>query len=260
MTYKTLEWKLEGVIGTITLTRPEKRNAISSEMVEEILAVFDEAERSAAYVVIITGSGKAFCAGMDLEELRTMASRTPQEQQEDSQRLSTMFRRLYTFPKPLIAAVNGAAIAGGCGIATAADFTLAVPEAKFGFTEVKIGFIPALVSVLFKRQVGGKHARDWLLTGKIADAPEAFRIGLVTEIVPASDLMARARQIAETLLAVSPSAVLRTKKLLLESDEKALDADLAMAMRENAAIRSTADFREGLSSFLEKRPPKWTGR
>ncbi len=260
MTYRTLEWQLQGAIGTITLNRPEKRNAISTEMVDELLAVLNEAEASAASVVILTGSGKAFCAGMDIDGLRAIATQTPKDHLEDSQRMAKMFRRLYTFPKPTIAAVNGAAVAGGCGIATLADFTLSVPEAKFGYTEVRIGFIPALVSVFLKRQVGGKHARDLLLTGKIIDAADAFRIGLVTEIVPATDLMARARQIAETLLAVSPTSVLRTKKLLIESELAALDADLALAIRENADIRSTADFREGVTSFLEKRNPQWTGR
>jgi methylglutaconyl-CoA hydratase len=260
MSYKTLEWQLQGAVGTVTLSRPEKRNAISTEMIGELLAVLDAAEASAARVVILTGSGKAFCAGMDIEELRAIAAQTPKEHLEDSQRMAKMFRRLYTFPKPLIAAVNGAAIAGGCGIATLADFTLAAPEAKFGYTEVKIGFIPALVSVFLKRQVGGKQARDLLLTGKIVDAAEGFRIGLVTEIVPAEDLMARAMKIAETLLAASPTSILRTKKLLLGSEEAALDAELALAIRANAEIRSTADFREGVASFLEKRNPQWTGR
>jgi len=260
MTYNTLKWELQGTIGTITLSRPEKRNAISVEMIGELLAVLDEAEASAVRVVIITGSGKAFCSGMDIDGLLTIASQTPKDHLEDSERVAKMFRRLYTYPKPLIAAVNGAAVAGGCGIATLADFTLATPEAKLGYTEVRIGFIPALVAVFLKRQVGGKHARDLLLTGKIIDAAEAFRIGMVTEIVPAENLMARARQIAETLLSVSPTSVVRTKKLLAAFEEDALDAEIALAIQENADIRSTLDFREGVSAFLEKRTPQWKGR
>jgi methylglutaconyl-CoA hydratase len=260
MTYRTLEWKLEGLVGTITLSRPEKRNALSKEMIVEFLDALDVAEASAARVLIITGAGKAFCAGMDIDELRAIAQQTPKEHREESQRIATMFRRLYTYPKAIIAAVNGAAIAGGSGIASLADFTLAVPEAKFGYTEVKIGFIPALVSVFLKRQVAGKHVRDLVLTGRIVDAAEAFRMGLVTELVPAGNLMARTRELADSLLALSPTSITRTKKLFTKLDAELLDAEIAVAVHENADIRSTADFTEGVTSFLEKRTPQWTGR
>ena len=148
---------------------PEKRNAISAQMITDILAALDQAEADPVRAVILTGSGKAFCAGMDLDELRSLAKQSLQKSLEDSRRMSKLFYRLYRFPKPVIAAVNGAAkpIAGGCLLATLADFTLAVPEAKFGYTEVKIGFIPALVSVFLRRQVGEKRARDLLLTGRV---------------------------------------------------------------------------------------------
>jgi len=196
---------------------------------------------------------------MDLEDLRATAAMSPAEHLEDSWRAAVFFRRLHSFPKPLIAAVNGPAIAGGCGIATLADFTLAVPEAQFGYPEVKIGFAPAIVSVFLRRQIGEKAVRDLLLSGRIIDAAEALRIGLVTEVAPAGKLTARAKEIARLLLAASPEAIARTKRLLLRYDEAALDAEIETAVRENAAIRSTADFREGVSSFLEKRAPKWAG-
>lgn len=260
MTYETLRFEQQGKIATITLDRPEKRNAISAEMITDLLTALDEAAASSAFVTILTGSGKAFCAGMDIDGLRGLAVQLPQDHLEDSHRMAAMFRRIYSFPKPLIAAVNGAAIAGGCGIATLADFTLSVPEAKFGYTEVRIGFIPALVSVFLRRQVGDKQARDLLLTGRIIDAHEAFRLGLVTEIAPGEKLISRAREIADSLLAVSPTSVLRTKKLLYQTEHAALDEELDLAIQENASIRSTEDFREGVASFLEKRPPRWTGR
>jgi methylglutaconyl-CoA hydratase len=260
MSYSTLKLETHGEIATITLDRPEKRNAISMAMIHDLLAAFDEIEPGAARVVIITGSGKAFCAGMDLEGLRALAGQSPREHLEDSRRMAEMFFRIYSFPKPVISAVNGAAIAGGCGIATLTDFTLSVPEAKFGYTEVRIGFIPALVSVFLHRQIGEKPARDLLLSGRIIDAAEAFRIGLVTEIVGADKLAARAREVAASLLAASPTSIVNTKRLLLQHDEAGLQADLERAIRANAEIRSTADFREGLASFLEKRDPKWTGK
>jgi len=259
MSYSTLTLERTGEIATITLNRPEKRNAISAQMVEDLLCALDEAEHGAARVVIITGAGKAFCAGMDLDGLRALAGHSAGQNLEDSRRMAKMFHRIYAFPKPVISAVNGAAIAGGCGIATLADFTLAAPEAKFGYTEVRIGFIPALVSVFLRRQIGEKAARDLLLSGRIIDAAEAMRLGLVSEIVAAEKLMARAQEVAATLAASSPTSLARTKRLLLQQEDAALHADLERAMHANAEIRATADFREGLAAFLEKRDPKWTG-
>ena len=141
MNYETLRWEMDSAVAMVTLARPEKRNAISARMIEELLAAFEQAEKSAARVVILTGSGKAFCAGMDLEELQGLARKSRKENLEDSRRMAALFRRIHEFPHPVIAAVNGPAIAGGCGIAMLADFTLAAPEAKFGYTEVKVGFI-----------------------------------------------------------------------------------------------------------------------
>jgi methylglutaconyl-CoA hydratase len=259
MSYETLKYEIVDQVATITLNRPDKRNSISAQMIEDLVAALCEADEGPARVVIITGAGKAFCAGMDLDGLRALAGQSPHQHLEDSRRMANMFYRIYSFPKPLISAVNGAAIAGGCGIATLADFTLAVPEAKFGYTEVKIGFIPALVSVFLRRQVGEKTARNLLLSGRIIDAAEAHRLGLVTEIVPPEKLGERARELADSLLSSSPTSILRTKRLLLKKDEDALRMEIEHAVRENADIRSTQDFREGLSAFLEKRPPKWTG-
>lgn len=254
----TLTLSRDAAIATITLSRPEKRNAISPLMIDELLAALEELETGASRVVIITGAGKAFCAGMDLEALSALAAYSPKQNLEDSRRMALLFRRLYFFPKPLIAAVNGPAIAGGTGIATMCDFTLAVPDAKFGYTEVRIGFIPALVSIFLRRQIGEKRARDLLLTGRLFDAAEAHTLGLVNEIVPGEKLMARARELADSLIAVSPTSLIRSKLLVRRCAEVEIDREIELAVQENAAIRSTADFKEGLSSFLEKRPPKWS--
>jgi methylglutaconyl-CoA hydratase len=259
MSYETVKYEVADEVATITLNRPDKRNAITAQMIDELVTALENADAGPARVVIITGAGKAFCAGMDLDGLRAMAGQSPQQHLEDSRRMANMFYRIYSFPKPLISAVNGAALAGGCGIATLADFTLAVPDAKFGYTEVKIGFIPALVSVFLRRQVGEKTARDLLLSGRLIDAAEALRLGMVSEIVPPEKLIERARELAASLVASSPTSILRTKRLLLRKGEDALRMEIEQAVHENAAIRSTHDFREGLSAFLEKRPPKWTG-
>ena len=260
MNYKTIQLAYEPGVATITLNRPDKRNAISFELIDDLLRALKEVESSDAIVLIVTGAGKAFCSGMDLENLKALIGRTPEENLEDSATMVRLFRTLYEFPKATIAAVNGAAIAGGTGLALLCDFTLAVPEAKFGYTEVRIGFVPAIVSSFLLRQVGDKLARDLLLTGRIIGAEEAERMGLVNEIVAPESLMARARELAAQLMENSPSSLRATKKLMNDHARAELDAQIEAAVGENAAIRTTADFREGISSFLEKRKPVWTGK
>jgi methylglutaconyl-CoA hydratase len=259
MKYETLQFETTGHLSTVTLNRPEKRNAISIQMIAELHSALDEIEKTHTRVVILTGIGKAFCAGIDLDYLQAIARQTAAENQEDSKRIAKMFRKIWSYSRPMIAAVNGHALAGGCGIATLCDFTLAVPEAKFGYTEVKIGFLPAIVSVFLTRQVGEKRARDLLLTGRLVEAQEAKELGLVNEIVPAENLMKRANELAETILAASPSSVTRAKHLLVSSATASVDHDLERAVLESARVRCTPDFKEGIAAFLEKRKPIWQG-
>jgi methylglutaconyl-CoA hydratase len=258
MSFQAIQLAYDSRVATITLNRPEKRNALNSQLLSEVTAALDEIEKSVALVVIITGAGKAFCAGMDLDELKSLTGKSHAENVEDSRRVARFVRRLYDFPKPTIAAVNGAAIAGGTGIATMCDFTLAVPEAKFGYTEVRIGFVPAIVSSILVWQVGHKIARDLLLTGRIFDSAEAHDLGLVNEVLPIERLMPRTRELAVQLMENSPASVKATKKLINGFITDALDHQFNQAVEENAGIRQTADFREGIASFLEKRKPRWS--
>jgi len=260
MPYNTIQLSTDSGVATLTLNRPDKRNAISYELIDDLLAGLKEVVASPALVLILTGAGKAFCSGMDLENLKALTGRTAEQNIKDSETMANLFRSLYDFPKPTIAAVNGPAVAGGCGLATLCDFTLAAPEAKFGYTEVRIGFVPAIVSTFLLRQVGEKNARDLLLTGRIIDSQEAHRLGLVNEIVPANSLMNRARELASQLMENSPASLAYTKRLLSEHARSALDPQIRSAVRENASIRSTQDFREGVTSFLEKRTPNWSGK
>jgi len=260
MGYNTIQLAYDCGVATITLNRPEKRNAISFELIDDLLRALDEVSNSEATVLIVTGAGKAFCSGMDLDNLKALLGRSPKQNLQDSQTMVQLFRSLYEFPKVTIAAVNGPAIAGGTGLALLCDFTLAVPEAKFGYTEVRIGFVPAIVSTFLLRQAGEKQARDLLLTGRIFGAEEAARMGLVSEVVPAENLMVRAGQLAVLLMENSPASLRATKQLLTEHARAELDSQVEAAVRENAAIRTTSDFREGISSFLEKRKPVWTGK
>src|SRR5580692_222160 len=256
MNYNTIQLAYEDRVATLTLNRPDKRNAISFELIEDLLHALNEVAKSDAIVLIVTGAGKAFSSGLDLDNLKSLLGRSPEQNLQDSQTMVQLFRSLYEFPKVTIAAVNGPAIAGGTGLALLCDFTLAVPDAKFGYTEVRIGFVPAIVSTFLLRQVGEKKARDLLLTGRIFGADEAAAMGLITEVVAADSLMARARALASLLMENSPSSLRATKQLLTDHARAEIDHHIEAAVRENAAIRTTADFREGITSFLEKRKPQ----
>ena len=259
MQFETLLLDTTEHLSTITLNRPEKRNAITTQMIADLQSALDAIEKTNTRVVIITGTGKAFCAGIDLELLQAIAQQTPAENQDDSRRIAKMFRKIWSYSRPMIAAVNGHALAGGCGIATLCDFTLSVPEAKFGYTEVKIGFLPAIVSVFLSRQIGEKRCRDLLLTGRLVEAAEAKELGLVNEIVSSERLLDRAHELAADLLAASPSSITRAKHLLVSAAAAGVDHDLERAVLESARVRCTPDFKEGLAAFLEKRKPIWQG-
>jgi methylglutaconyl-CoA hydratase len=258
--YATLEIKEANGIHTITMNRPERRNALNPQMIAELTHALGESAACSCGVVVLTGAGTAFCSGMDLENLKSLNIQRPEDQRADAEATMWMMRRLYELTKPTIAAVNGAAIAGGTGLATLCDFTLAAPHAKFGYTEVRIGFIPAIVSVFLLEMIGEKKAKALLLSGRILDAEEALSMGLVTEVVPEGELFARVDVLAALLLKNSPESMTAVKKLLSSFAKDRLDRDLARAMRWNEKIRNSPDFKEGLQAFLEKRDPVWRGR
>ena len=257
MDYKTILVTESHPIRTITLNRPDRRNAMTREMQTELISVMEDTAATRCCALIITGAGDAFCSGLDLSELQTMRDKTAAEHRADAERLARLFVALYELPVPTIAAVNGPAIAGGTGLATLCDFTLATPAARFGFTEVRIGFVPALVSAFLALQIGDKRCRDLLLTGRLFGATEALHLGLVNEIVEREELAPRAIALANSLMANSPESLSATKQLLAAQNRAWLDAAIVAAMQANAESRETADFREGVSAFLEKRKPVW---
>ena len=256
MSYVTILVRDEGPVQTITLNRPERRNAMTPEMQTELIAALDDAAASDCRVVVLAGAGETFCAGLDLSVLQAAKDKSAAEHREDALRVARLFRTLYELPKPTIAAVQGAAVAGGTGLATICDFTLALASAKFGYTEARIGFVPAVVSAYLGLQIGDKAARDLLLTGRLFDAAEGYRLGLVNEVV--ADLAGSVKALVERLVVNSPASINATKKLLAAQHRAWLDAAVEMAMEANAAARETADFREGVAAFLEKRKPIWS--
>ncbi|SHK43244.1 enoyl-CoA hydratase/isomerase family protein [Rhodothermus profundi] len=251
--------QIEGPVATLTLNRPEKRNALSGALVtalrQKLTAVADHAE---VRVVVLTGAGKVFSAGADLAELARLQTATTEENLADSERLAALFRQLAYYPKPVIARLNGHAIAGGCGLAVACDFAIAAAGSKLGFTEVRIGFVPAIVATFVLRRVGETVARDLLLRGRLIEAEEAVRLGLIHQVVPGEALDATVQALARELATeTSPSAVAMTRRLLADLPGLSLDAALAYATRVNALARGTADCKAGIRAFLEKQDPPW---
>ena len=255
--YSTIVVEDHAAVRTITLNRPERRNAMTPEMQMELISALEETAASDFRVLVLTGAGDAFCSGLDLSALKAMDEKSAAECRTDAERIARLFVTLYELPMPTIAAVHGPAIAGGAGLATSCDFTLATTASKFGFTEARIGFVPALVSAFLAHQIGGKHSRDLLLTGRIIDAAEAYRIGLVNEIFAPEELPQRVQSLAQTLIANSPESLKATKRLIAAQNQEWLTAAIGQALEAHALSRETADFREGLAAFLEKRKPVW---
>ncbi|MCW5911158.1 MAG: enoyl-CoA hydratase/isomerase family protein [Cyclobacteriaceae bacterium] len=252
-------YSVAGQLACITLNRPEKRNALGPELVSELKAAFDNAERDEhVKAVVLKANGESFCAGADLAYLQQLQDYSFDENVADSNLLKELFLKIYTLEKVVIAQVQGHALAGGCGLAAVCDFTFAVPEAKFGYTEVRIGFIPALVSVFLIRKIGEQKARHLLLTGEIINAEAALANGLITEIVPAGELENRVKQFAQNLVNQNSAQSMQlTKQLVNEVQNFPLNEALAFAANQNAKARATSDCKKGIAAFLNKQEIKW---
>lgn len=246
-------------IGYITLNRPDKRNALSHELVSELMKIFSKAEVDPnVKVVVLNANGEAFCAGADLAYLQQLQNFSFEENLADSNHLKDLFLKIYSLKKVVIAQVQGHALAGGCGLATVCDFTFTVPEAKFGYTEVKIGFIPALVAVFLVRKIGEQKARHLLLTGEIIKAQEALNRGLITAVVEPNDLESTVYQFAQTLISSnSEQSMQLTKQLIQDVPTLPLKEALDMAATMNAHARATEDCKKGISAFLNKQELRW---
>jgi methylglutaconyl-CoA hydratase len=257
MDFRTILVKDNPPVRTITLNRPERRNAMTQAMRTELISALEDTAVSDCRVLILTGAGEAFCSGLDLSELESLNGKTAAEYRIDAEQLARLFMTLYELPIPTIAAVQGAAIAGGTGLAMVCDFALATPSAKFGFPEVRIGFVPALVSAFLSLQAGEKVCRELLLTGRFFGADEAQRYGLVNEVIATDELMRRVKSLAEALIANSSQSMRATKQLLAAQNRSWLQSAIAVAIEASTESRLTSDFHEGISAFLGKRKPVW---
>lgn len=207
--------------------------------------------------VVLTGEGPAFCAGLDLQELASVLDASSEASRADAKRFGDLLLQIHTMPKPVIAAVRGAAVAGGAGIASACDIVVASETARLGYTEARIGFVAALVGVLLARQVGDRRARRLLLTAELVDAATARELGLVDEVVPDDGVLARARELAASVARNAPSSLAATKRLLAAVPGMGLEDGMRYAAEMNALARTSVDVSEGVRAFLEKREPAW---
>jgi len=246
--------------GTIVLNRPEKRNALSRQLIADLIQALDDLHQERKVrAVVLTGAGSAFCAGMDLAEMHE-TSQQPNAQElwyEDAILYRELIDKLLLFPKPVIAAVNGPAVAGGMGLVLASDIVVAATEARFGLPEPKRGIVAGMVSPLLVFRVGGSHAANLLLRGNLIEAAEAYRIGLAHQVVTSDLVWAQAQQIASEIEQSSPSALQQTKRMLNETIGEQLATLLSAGAAASATARTTEAAAEGLAAFLEKRPPKW---
>jgi methylglutaconyl-CoA hydratase len=249
----------DGRVATLILNRPEKRNALSAELVSEMTAAMVQLNANdEVKVIVLRSADKPFCAGADLSYLAKLRDFSLAENEADSQALRRLFDLIYLSPKIVISQVEGPALAGGCGLATLADLCFATPEATFGYTEVKIGFIPALVMVYLREKIGGGVLRDLMLTGRVITADEAFNLGLVQRLVSTDNITSIVNQTAQELCeSTSQQAVASIKEMLKTIPSMSRDQALDYAAKQNAVARGSEDCRKGIDAFLQKQPLKW---
>ena len=254
-----LTYEVANRVAYLTLNRPEKRNAFNSDLVEALFEALQKAEvDETVKIIVLKAKGPVFSAGADLAYLQSLQTFSLEENRQDSSRLAALYRYFYQHPKIIIAQVQGAALAGGCGLASVCDFALAAESARFGYTEVKIGFIPAIVMVFLLRKMGETKAKALLLGGELISAQQAQDWGLIYQAVPDAELETRVGALVQTLLEqTSGQALSQTKAMMAQVQEMSLDQALAYAADQNALARASSDCQKGIAAFLAKERLSW---
>lgn len=254
-----VNYEVEDRIAYITLARPEKRNALNYDVVMELKKAFTKAESDiTAKVVVLRAEGVSFCAGADLDYLESLQKNSYEDNLSDSMHLMQLFKMVYTFKKVVIAQVNGSAVAGGCGLVTVCDFAFTIPEAKFGYSEVRIGFVPAIVSIFLKRKIAEAKARELLIGGELISAEKAHSYGIVNEIFAADQLASKVKEFCQNLIKNNSSdSMSMAKQVVWKVQSMSLDEALKYAADMNARARANADCKKGISAFLNKENLEW---
>ena len=246
-------------IASITLNRVEKRNALNPDLVAQLINNLQRAaEDEDVKVIVLKANGSTFSAGADLAYLQQLQQNSYEENVADSNNLKNLFTTICYLPKVVIAQIEGHAIAGGCGLATVCDIVFSVPEANFGYTEVKLGFVPAIVSCFLMRKTSETIAKRILLTGELFTAEEALRYNLITFVTNKEDIAQKVNDFAVDLCNnTSGNALMVTKQLINQTTYPLLEKSLELAIQINARVRESEDFKKGIASFLKKEKTKW---
>jgi methylglutaconyl-CoA hydratase len=253
VTEPVLRYEVEGGVATLTLNRPDKRNALNGQLVAALKEALDRAEADEGVrVVAITGAGKDFCSGADLAELERIATMSAVENLADARSLGALFVKIRGLRCPVVALVRGRALAGGCGLATACDVVLADEASEFGYPEVHLGFVPAMVMAILRRKVGEGKAFDLVVNGARIDAPEAERLGLVTHVFDSASFDAESHDYLAGLAKRPPGAVGSTKRLLYDLDGLGFDEGVELGAQVNAEVRMSEECRQGVRRFLDR--------
>jgi methylglutaconyl-CoA hydratase len=258
MAYETLEVRFEDMVAWVALNRPEVRNAFNEVMIEDLIRVLDAVERDdSVRVMVLTGNGSAFCSGADLNWMKKMKHFTYEENYHDALRLAELMYKLYNLPKPTVARVNGASIGGSNGLVAACDIAIASHRAEFSLSEVKIGLVPACIGPYLLKKIGEKACRELFLSGERISADEAWRLGLVNDVVTHVNLTARVRERVSNLLTSGPHALAVSKDLLSKISRMDLSEAKEYTAKVIAELRAGDEAQEGMTAFLEKRKPGW---
>lgn len=255
---QTIDYRTVGKVAHVTFNRPDVHNAFDDTMIKELSTVFEEIEkRSDVRVVIVTGKGKSFCAGADLNWMRRVKDYSYEDNLKESLELAEMLYKVYASSKPTIARVNGAAIGGGTGLVAVCDIAIAADRAKFSFSEVKLGLIPACISPYVLKKCGEGRCREFFLTGERLTAERAHAAGLVNAIVPLEEIDTYIENITSLLISSGPEAITKCKELLRNVAEMSLEDAKKFTAEVIAQLRISDEGQEGMNAFLEKRRPNW---
>lgn len=259
MNYQYLLVTREKGLAILTFNRPDKRNAMNGDMLKEISAAMHELEEDKSVsVVIINGNGEHFCAGADINWMKTVGTFTPEENQRDAEVLANLLHQIYEFPKPTIALAHGAVLGGGMGMLSVCDIALAAKNSSYGFPEVKMGIAPSTISPYVIHAIGPRAAHYYFLTGVRFDASEAHRIGLIHQVTDDAALYQTGHALAQTLLLNAPKALSAVKQLIHRVASEKISPELSiMTAKHLAGLRMSPEAQEGLKAFLEKRAPVW---
>ena len=256
--FQTIRLAVDAEVARIAFARPDVHNAFNATMIGELALAFDRVEKDdSVRVVVLTGEGKSFCAGADINWMREIVNYSYEQNLSESLQLAETLHKLYSLPKPTVAMVNGTAIGGGNGFLSACDIAVAADVAQFGLSEVKIGLVPAAISPFVIRKIGESKAREYFLTGKRITAQEAYEIGLINQVVPSYYLRDTVDELVSLLLTSGPEALANCKELIFQVPQMSLEEVKQFTARMIANLRISAEGQEGMASFLEKRKPKW---